>query len=121
MANVTPIENTDALLEETASPPEIIRHMNGGVRLDGVQNPSGPVDGARAGNLAAQVRKVIFPDIPNTEVEVLHGLGRDAFGFIPVDQDRAASIYGYRRASWDKQRIYLRCNTAATEAWVMVF
>lgn len=120
MANVTPIENTSAVVPESASLADIVRLLNGGIRLDGRQTPAGIVDGGRPGHLSAVVRKVPF-GTADTEVEVLHSIGRDAYGYLVIGQDRAGSIYVSRRASWDRQRILLKCDTADVVAYVVVF
>jgi len=79
------------------------------------------VQGSWSGNFDGYVKDFKFPSAPDTEVVVLHELGR-APRFIWVAlQDRAGSVYVSNYAGWGPQRIFLKSSVADMEVTLVLF
>lgn len=56
----------------------------------------------------------------NTEFSVAHGLGVVPLGYIVISRDKAAVIYDSTTA-WDREKIYLKANTATVVIRLLIF
>lgn len=63
---------------------------------------------------------VTTPATPDTEYEVMHGLGVIPSGFIVIDKDKAADTYRSGTA-WTDEKIYLKTNVATATLTILVF
>lgn len=75
---------------------------------------------ARAGNLNAQNRRVIFPGADEW-AQVTHGLGRNPAGFIVTDCDRACRVYSVNRSGWGPEYLFLASDVAGADVSLIVF
>lgn len=93
----------------------IVRKINGQLSLGNDDQSS------QAGNLDAQRISWTFSGTPDTESAIPHGLQRVAEGYLVVGADRACIVYDSQRASWSKDSIFLKCNTASATVALLVF
>lgn len=88
--------------------------LNGGLSLgDGT-------DGARAGNLDAQLRVVTTPSL-DTDFPVAHGLGRRAVGYLVVKKSAAVDIYDGALHGDTDDVIWLRATLDGVLVTLLVF
>ena len=69
--------------------------------------------------------KTIYAEVtthatPDTEFSIEHGMGVIPTGYIPIKQDKAASIYDGTTAN-TTSLLYLRCNVASVAARILIF
>jgi hypothetical protein len=93
----------------------IISKLNGQLSFgDGQQ-------GSWAGNLDGWVGDVVFPAAPNTELQVLHELGRVPCFIWVALQNQAGSVYTSNFSGWGPQAIYLRSDVANLSVRLVLF
>lgn len=68
---------------------------------------------SRAGNINGQWIEFTTPATPDTEFQVDHSLGATPTGYLVVLQNKAGTLYTSQFASWDKNRIFLKCSAAS--------
>lgn len=92
----------------------LIRAVNGKLRLGDGTNSS------QSGNIDGQIKEITFTNA-NTDYEVPHGLERVPIGIVLLDANRdGAVVRGGSRGSWSTDRLFVRCNVAATTALFIV-
>lgn len=75
--------------------------------------------GTVTGNLDATTEDVYFP-LANTEVTVVHQLGRVPVLYFQGRADRACRVYDSRQNSWTDRIMYLKCDTAGALVKVVI-
>jgi len=77
--------------------------------------------GAWTGNLDAFCNDFTFPAVADTEMALLHDLGRTpAFMWVAL-QDRSGSIYTSSYLSWGPDRIFLKASVANMKVRLVLF
>jgi hypothetical protein len=77
--------------------------------------------GAWTGNIDAFVNEFTFPAVADTELALLHDLGRTpAFLWVAL-QDRAGSVYTSSYLSWGPQKIFLKASAANMKVRLVLF
>lgn len=93
----------------------IISTLNGGLTFGaGGQSSS-------TGNFDGYCKDVIFPSVADTEMRVLHELGRAPRFFIVAMKDRAGDVYVSSYSSWGTQAIFLKSSVADLTATLLIF
>jgi len=121
MGDIPPIALSDGKMSGptaaylTAALRAIIEKFNGAISLGNGSS------GYRAGNLDAQYIDVFTPSVPDTEIEIPHGLGRKPVGYDVVRRDAACIVYDSSGGSWGNNVIYLKCNTASVTIKLRIY
>lgn len=89
--------------------------LNGGLSLGDGQ------DGARAGNLDAQVRTFTTPPVKLTQFAVPHGLGRVAVGYIPILKSAHCDLATASGHGWTDDVIWLQASAGGVDVTLLVF
>lgn len=88
--------------------------LNGGLSLgDGT-------DGTQAGNLSAQVRVVTTPATPGASFVVVHGLGRQAVGYLAVKKSAACDVFDADDHASNDSELWLQASAGAVELTLLV-
>lgn len=77
--------------------------------------------GAWTGNIDGWVGDVTFPSAPNTEMIVLHELGRAPRFMWPSNPDRAGHVYVSNWTGWGPQKIYVKSDVADLKVTLLLF
>jgi len=81
-------------------------------KLNGFLTLGGGEKGSWTGNVDGYTNDYTFPAVPDTEMTILHELGRTPRFVVVALQDRAGSIYTSSYQSWGSQRIFLKASVA---------
>ena len=93
---------------------DLVLAVNGRLSLGAAGN------GERVGNLDAQFL-LVTTSTADTDVAVLHGLGRVPVGYWVVGKDKAGVVYDSGRESWTDTRLTVRCSVATVKVRLVVF
>jgi len=77
--------------------------------------------GSWGGNLDCYVNDYTFPSVADTEMVILHELGRAPRFIWVAIQDRAGSVYVSNYAGWGPQKIYMKSSTGDLQATLVLF
>lgn len=77
--------------------------------------------GAWTGNVDAYTNDYTFPSVADTEMAILHDLGRTPSFIWVALQDRAGSVYTSSYLSWGPQRIFLKASAADMKVRLVLF
>ncbi|HUW56738.1 MAG TPA: hypothetical protein VMZ92_08890 [Planctomycetota bacterium] len=77
--------------------------------------------GSWPGNFDGYVKDFKFPTVADTEVVVMHELGRAPRFLWVALQDRAGSVYVSNYAGWGPQKVYLKASAGDMEVTLVLF